>query len=185
MLAGALASVLCGFLASSALHHGTATGPPAVRVVQTVRPVSARLLAATETAAPASSRKCSVRWRPCHYRLLRLKLWHGELEHRGQWYVFGAEGPTTFDCSGLVVYDATQRGIALPRTTYDMIGSYHLVRTYHPRTGDLAFYGTGHVEMFDRPGWTFGAHHSGTRIGFTHYDSYYHPTSYWRVVRRR
>ena len=39
------------------------------------------------------------------------------LSKRGAKYVFGAAGPTTFDCSGLVVYAYAQAGIKLPHFT--------------------------------------------------------------------
>ena len=35
----------------------------------------------------------------------------------------------------------------MPRTTYGMLASSHLYRVYSPRRGDLAFYGSGHVEF--------------------------------------
>ena len=36
----------------------------------------------------------------------------------GKSYVWGATGPNSFDCSGLVQYVYKQIGINLPRTTY-------------------------------------------------------------------
>lgn len=116
---------------------------------------------------------------------LRIRLWRSALSRHYDWYSWGAAGPSRFDCSGLVYWAANRHGITLPRTTYAMIGSYHLVRTYHPRTGNLAFFGTGHVEFYDKPGWTYGAQQSGTRVGYHHYGGGWHPTSYWRVVRTR
>lgn len=38
----------------------------------------------------------------------------------GKPYVWGASGPDSFDCSGLVDYVYAQQGISLPRTTFDM-----------------------------------------------------------------
>jgi hypothetical protein len=49
------------------------------------------------------------------------------------------------------------------------------------RRGDLAFYGTGHVEFFVRPGHTFGALNSGTRVGWHKWNAWWHPTMFFHV----
>lgn len=101
----------------------------------------------------------------------------------GAWYIWGGAGPWVFDCSGLVVWAAARHGVYLPHSTYSMVSSPHLYRVYAPRRGDLAFFGTGHVELVTI--WyhvTFGAHHSGTRVGWSHYDPrYYGPTAFYRL----
>lgn len=100
----------------------------------------------------------------------------------GDWYSYGSAGPSTFDCSGLVVWAARQVGITLPRTTFGMLGSSHLMRTYHPVAGDLAFYGSGHVEIVQRGNRvTFGAQQTGTRVGNHVWNSYWRPTMFFRV----
>lgn len=88
----------------------------------------------------------------------------------GDWYVYGAEGPDAFDCSGLVVWAAAQHGVYLPRTTYEMLddpGQLYQIPLYDARRGDLLFYGSGHVE-FDTDWYdmSFGAHDSGSRVGW-------------------
>ena len=101
----------------------------------------------------------------------------------GDWYVYGAAGPSTFDCSGLVSWAAGRLGVYLPHSTYAMLTSPHLYRVYSPQRGDLAFYGTGHVEMVTV--WqhtTFGAQHTGTRVGWhTYYPPGWAPTAYYRL----
>ena len=100
----------------------------------------------------------------------------------GDWYAYGAAGPSTFDCSGLVYWSAARIGISLPRTTYGMPGSGHLARTWSPQRGDLAFYGSGHVEIVTI--WwhtTFGAQRTGTRIGWHTWNSYWQPTAFYRL----
>jgi cell wall-associated NlpC family hydrolase len=72
-------------------------------------------------------------------------------------------------------------GIHLPRTTAGMLASWHLVRVRRPRMGDLAFYGYGHVELFRKWGFTFGAHDSGSRVGLIRYGWGWVPTAYYRV----
>ena len=104
----------------------------------------------------------------------------------GDWYSYGGAGPYGFDCSGLVYWASHRLGVNMPRTTYGMlsqgVSSGLLYRVSSPRRGDLAFYGTGHVE-FVTSWWltTFGAQHAGTRVGWHHWNSYWHPTMYFRI----
>ena len=100
----------------------------------------------------------------------------------GDWYVYGGSGPSVFDCSGLVYWASHRLGVNMPRTTYGMLASSHLYRVYSPRRGDLAFYGSGHVEFVTT--WyhtTFGAQNSGTRVGWHRWNAYWHPTMYFRI----
>jgi peptidoglycan DL-endopeptidase CwlO len=102
----------------------------------------------------------------------------------GDWYSYGADGPSSFDCSGLVYWAAHQLGISMPRDTYEMLDSSILVRTYRPAAGDLAFYGSGHVEIVARGhDVTFGAQQSGTRVGMHPWypGSGWQPTMYFQV----
>jgi cell wall-associated NlpC family hydrolase len=100
----------------------------------------------------------------------------------GDWYVYGAAGPSAFDCSGLVMWAERQEGISLPHSTYAMLASGLLVPTWHPAAGDLAFYGTGHVELVARGhDVTFGALNTGTRVGMHPWNGYWHPTMYFEV----
>ena len=100
----------------------------------------------------------------------------------GDWYSYGSAGPATFDCSGLVMWAAHEVGISLPRDTFEMLDSSLLVPVSNPVAGDLAFYGTGHVEIV-APGHdvAFGALQAGTRIGFHQWNAYWHPTEYFAV----
>jgi cell wall-associated NlpC family hydrolase len=106
----------------------------------------------------------------------------------GDWYAYGADGPSTFDCSGLVTWAARQLGIGMPRDTGEMlsqgVAAGILVRTWHPVAGDLAFYGTEHVELVDHGhDITFGAQRSGTRVGPHRWypGSGWQPTEYFQV----
>jgi cell wall-associated NlpC family hydrolase len=105
-------------------------------------------------------------------------------EHQaGKGYCWGGNGPSCYDCSGLVVAAYRRAGISLPRTTYEMLSSRLLRRipASQRRRGDLAFYGSGHVELVTIHG-TFGALNSGTLIGWHHPNQWWHPTMYFRVV---
>lgn len=101
----------------------------------------------------------------------------------GKTYVYGAAGPSHYDCSGLVMRAYAHAGISLPHNTGAMLSSGKLVRTSHPHWGDLAFFGSGHVELFDY--WkthgfeSFGAHSSShPRIGWR-----YNIRPYYTYVR--
>lgn len=106
-----------------------------------------------------------------------------EAHATGHWYQWGGTGPSGYDCSGLVYAAARADGIALPRTTYAMPGSWHLYRipVSQAQRGDLLFWGSGHVE-FKTVWWdtSFGAQESGTRIWWHGYR-YWYPTSAYRI----
>ena len=72
----------------------------------------------------------------------------------GHWYCWGGAGPSCYDCSGVVMAAYAREGIHFGRSTTAMLGSGRLIRetARQARRGDLAFYGTGHVEFFD-PAW--------------------------------
>lgn len=67
----------------------------------------------------------------------------------GKNYVWGAVGPNTFDCSGLMVYAFRQAGVSLPRTSYSMMGVGSSVSLADIQPGDLVIsYGGGHVGLY-------------------------------------
>jgi cell wall-associated NlpC family hydrolase len=106
---------------------------------------------------------------------------------QGDPYVYGADGPEAFDCSGLIYWAAQQLGINMPRDTYEMLSTGVadgiLIPTSHPQPGDLAFFGTGHVELVTSiPDTTFGAQQPGTVVGFNkYYPPSYEPTAYYSI----
>lgn len=116
---------------------------------------------------------------------LEANVWNYAMHQRGKPYEWGGTGPYGFDCSGLVYAAYRSRGVILPRTTYGMLASRHLVRISkaQARPGDLAFYGSGHVELYDLGNWTYGAADAGTRIGFHLMGPWWHATMYFAVRR--
>jgi cell wall-associated NlpC family hydrolase len=111
----------------------------------------------------------------------RLRAYYWALSQAGHPYEFGGTGPG-YDCSGLVMMAYRHAGIRLPRTTYGMLASPLLVRVRHPHRGDLAFYGSGHVELFRKWGYTFGAHDYGSPISLMRYGWGWTPTAFYRVL---
>lgn len=73
----------------------------------------------------------------------------------GDPYVFGGQGPTGFDCSGLVMEAYLAQGVPLPRTTYQQCNVARVAGAW--QAGDLAFIAgsdpgpngePGHVGMY-------------------------------------
>lgn len=60
----------------------------------------------------------------------------------GTQYVWGGTSPSGFDCSGLVSYVFGQKGISVPRTTYNQIQVGYSVQPDKLRPGDLVFFDT-------------------------------------------
>ncbi|BAJ33046.1 MULTISPECIES: C40 family peptidase [Kitasatospora] len=76
------------------------------------------------------------------------------LAQRGKPYVWGAEGPNSFDCSGLMVYAYAKAGVSLPRTSQEQarVGG-NVGRDWHnAQPGDLVIYSVhgaqDHVAMY-------------------------------------
>jgi cell wall-associated NlpC family hydrolase len=111
------------------------------------------------------------------------RVWRYALAQRGKPYSWGGTGPRGFDCSGLVYAAYLAAGIPVPRTTYEMLASARLIRIAksQARRGDLAFFGAGHVELYDSGSVTYGAEEPGTVIGFHEMNAFWHPTMYFRV----
>ena len=60
----------------------------------------------------------------------------------GMPYVWGAAGPTSFDCSGLVQWSFRQAGVTMPRVAADQARTGPSVPVSQLRPGDLLFYHT-------------------------------------------
>lgn len=60
-------------------------------------------------------------------------------KHIGKAYVSGAEGPNSFDCSGLTKYVYGKIGIKLSRTTYSQVKQGKYVSKNDLKPGDLVF----------------------------------------------
>jgi peptidoglycan DL-endopeptidase CwlO len=64
------------------------------------------------------------------------------LSRVGMRYVWGGDGPTVFDCSGLVQWSMRQAGIVVPRVAADQALTGPQVRLSELEPGDLLFYHT-------------------------------------------
>jgi peptidoglycan DL-endopeptidase CwlO len=83
------------------------------------------------------------------------------LAQLGSPYVWGAEGPSTFDCSGLTSFAYNAAGVTIPRVSRAQFAAYARTRPVDPmhlRPGDLVFFA-------DNPGNPSTIHHVGMYIG--------------------
>jgi cell wall-associated NlpC family hydrolase len=90
-------------------------------------------------------------------------------EYLGTKYVYGGAQPGGFDCSGLVQWLYGQKGITVPRTTYDQYKTGHPVARGQLKPGDVVFFeptaqGPGHEALYIGSGKVIAAPHSGTVV---------------------
>ena len=74
------------------------------------------------------------------------------LDMVGRPYRYGAEGPGSFDCSGLVWYSYGQVGYRVPRTSVALYQASQKISLTAAQPGDLLFFGSGqsvsHVAIY-------------------------------------
>jgi len=88
------------------------------------------------------------------------------LSKRGDWYQWGAAGPNTFDCSGLVVWAFAQEGISLPHYTGWLWNSGMHVSRADLEPGDLVFFfaDISHVGIYIGNGLMVDAPSTGQQV---------------------
>lgn len=97
----------------------------------------------------------------------------------GKPYVFGDEGPSTFDCSGLMQFIFGKVGATLPRTAAEQ--QRYTTPVTSPRPGDLVFWGDPayHVALYIGNGKIIAAPHSGAKVEIE--NVWGRPAGYGRV----
>jgi cell wall-associated NlpC family hydrolase len=80
------------------------------------------------------------------------------IRQKGDPYVYGADGPRAFDCSGLTKFAYGKAGFSLPRSSDDQARSVRRIPKKKLRRGDFVFFhhrggGVYHVAIF------LGRHH--------------------------
>ena len=94
------------------------------------------------------------------------------MSRRGLPYVYGAAGPASFDCSGLVQWSFAQAGITMPRTAAEQALAGPAVPVSRLQPGDLLFYHTdptapgyiSHVGIYLGNGWMIQAPQPGMDV---------------------
>ena len=93
----------------------------------------------------------------------------------GKAYVWGADGPDTFDCSGLTMYAYGKAGISLPHYTGDQWNVGRHVAESELVPGDLIFFhqDLGHMGMYVGNNTFIHAPHSGDVVKYSQLSGYY------------
>jgi cell wall-associated NlpC family hydrolase len=139
--------------------------------------VTAPAADAVVPAATVSTAKKHKSWSQRHMVGLKaVAIAHKQI---GKPYRYGGDGPSSFDCSGLVQYVYRKAGVKLPRTA-DAQHSHvkRHVKLKDLATGDLVyFYGDGHTGIVSKVKgskvYMIHAAHTGTRIKQVLINSYY------------
>ncbi|MEU2180378.1 C40 family peptidase [Streptomyces thermolilacinus] len=86
----------------------------------------------------------------------------------GKPYVWGANGPNAFDCSGLTQWAYAQAGVALPRTSQAQRNAGRRVALAEARPGDLVTYRSdaSHVAMYVGGGQVVHAPYPGAPVRY-------------------
>jgi cell wall-associated NlpC family hydrolase len=84
----------------------------------------------------------------------------------GDAYVYGAAGPSAFDCSGLMMMAWGQAGVGLPHSSSAQMGSGTPVSQSALQPGDLVFYYSpvSHVGMYIGNGMMINAPNFGEDV---------------------
>ena len=104
-------------------------------------------------------------------------------------YVWGAEGPNSFDCSGFTSYVfRNAAGVSLPRTSSAQSGSGKTVSKSNLQAGDLVFFntsgkGVSHVGIYVGAGKMIHAPSSGKTISVTSINSSYYSSRFVTAKR--
>jgi cell wall-associated NlpC family hydrolase len=94
------------------------------------------------------------------------------MSRQGMPYIWGAAGPKSFDCSGLVQWSFAQAGIVMPRVAADQALAGPAVSVSKIQPGDLLFYHTdptapryiSHVAIYVGNGWMIQAPEPGRNV---------------------
>ncbi|MFF9348684.1 NlpC/P60 family protein [Streptomyces sp. NPDC014734] len=86
----------------------------------------------------------------------------------GRPYVWGANGPSGFDCSGLMQWAYARAGVSLPRTSQAQRYAGRMVSLSQARPGDLVVYraDAGHVAMYVGNGQVIHAPYPGAPVRY-------------------
>ena len=83
----------------------------------------------------------------------------------GKPYVWGATGPGSYDCSGLVQAAWASAGVSIPRVTYGQWAALPHISESALQPGDLLYYdGQGHVSMYVGDGYIIDAPRTGLTV---------------------
>lgn len=90
----------------------------------------------------------------------------------GKPYVSGAEGPNSYDCSGLTMWSYRQAGVSITRTTYTQQNDGVKIGRSQLKPGDLVFFNNlAHVGLYAGNNTVLHAPHSGAVVRYESMDT--------------
>jgi cell wall-associated NlpC family hydrolase len=99
--------------------------------------------------------------------------------HKGDPYEYGAAGPNSFDCSGLVMMAWRHAGVSLPRVVPDQYNATRRVARSDLQPGDLVFFDNlNHVGLYVGNNQFIHAPHTGTVVQVESLSGYYSSAYY-------
>lgn len=102
----------------------------------------------------------------------------------GKPYVYGADGPGSYDCSGLTMSAWKSAGVAIPRTSQAQWSGLARVPASAVRPGDLVVYnGAGHVALYVGNGQIIEAPRPGKAVQTAPWRSGWYADMFVGVVR--
>jgi cell wall-associated NlpC family hydrolase len=102
----------------------------------------------------------------------------------GKPYVWGATGPGSYDCSGLVQAAWAAAGVSIPRVTYDQWAALPHISSSSLQLGDLLFYnGEGHVAIYVGNGYIIDAPRTGLTVEKIPMDTGWYQSTFDGAVR--
>ncbi|WP_229680569.1 C40 family peptidase [Saccharopolyspora thermophila] len=106
------------------------------------------------------------------------------LSKQGSAYVWGAKGPSTFDCSGLTYWAYKQAGVTIGGSTKTQVTQGRAVSASQLKPGDLIFYYSpvSHVAMYIGNGKAVHAPTTGDVVKVTNYRNIGPVTAIRRIV---
>ncbi|MQA80123.1 MAG: hypothetical protein GEV10_16840 [Streptosporangiales bacterium] len=103
----------------------------------------------------------------------------------GKPYQWGAEGPGSYDCSGLTMASWRRGGVSLPHSSRSQFSSGPQVSKSQLAPGDLVFFGNPihHVGLYVGSGQMIAAPSSGKVVSYASINNSYYSSNYAGAVR--
>ncbi|MFI0368083.1 NlpC/P60 family protein [Actinomadura sp. 1N219] len=103
---------------------------------------------------------------------------------KGKPYSYGAEGPGSYDCSGLTMKAWAAAGVNITRTTNSQYAATKRVAKSNLQPGDLVFFsGLGHVGLYVGGGQMIHAPSTGKTVQVVNITSGYYLSNYYGAGR--
>ncbi|RFU43335.1 hypothetical protein DZF91_01725 [Actinomadura logoneensis] len=102
----------------------------------------------------------------------------------GKPYVYGADGPNSYDCSGLTEKSWAAAGVNIGRDTYAQWANVKHINKSDLQPGDLVFFNSlGHVGLYIGNGKMIHAPHTGTVVQIADISSGYYQSAWYGAGR--